>query len=323
MRRHLTSIRALAVLVTMVWALYSKGLSAAEDLERARSTFRDALILEVAGDWAAALAKFQEVAKARLTPQVRYHLARCKENLGRLTEALGDYRVAETEARFANLDETGEMERARGDLEMRIPKLFLHLQADRVNTIVELDGIALGALALERPILVNPGWHRITLRHPSGATSDSFVDAQIGKVTEVNLNPHELTPAGVINEKPPSLPEPNGAPSKWAYVSAGIGAAGIVSSVVFWIVRSRAEQKLDATCRDGVCPLSVKGVEQQGQFASVAAPIALGVGMVGVGLAAWGFWSQPKVLNRRPSNTAAAKTVVAPGLWGVQIAAEF
>ena len=72
--------------------------SNARALEKARNLFRQGLSLEAAGNWAAALAKFQEVMKVKLTPQVRFHSARCSEQLGRLNEALGEYRLAEYEA---------------------------------------------------------------------------------------------------------------------------------------------------------------------------------------------------------------------------------
>src|SRR5262249_4863896 len=45
------------------------------ELDQARETYRTALALETAGDWAGALAKMRDVAAVKLTPQVRFHLA--------------------------------------------------------------------------------------------------------------------------------------------------------------------------------------------------------------------------------------------------------
>jgi hypothetical protein len=47
-----------------------------DDLDRARNLFRQGLSLEAAANWAAALGKFQDVARVKLTPQVRFHIAR-------------------------------------------------------------------------------------------------------------------------------------------------------------------------------------------------------------------------------------------------------
>ncbi|MEZ4376632.1 MAG: hypothetical protein R3B07_37860, partial [Polyangiaceae bacterium] len=94
-----------------------------DDLAKARRLFRQGLSLEAAGDFAGALAKFDEVAKVKLTPQVRFHMGRCKEELGRLNEALGDYRLAEYEAREAGAKELPEISAAKEKLEARVPKL--------------------------------------------------------------------------------------------------------------------------------------------------------------------------------------------------------
>src|SRR5262249_41042985 len=98
-----------------------------DDLERARQQYRQGLSLEAAGDWASALAKFVEVGKVKLTPQVRFHSARCNEQLGRLNEALGEYRLAEYEAGQQGLDakEAQEISQARQALESRVPKLVI------------------------------------------------------------------------------------------------------------------------------------------------------------------------------------------------------
>src|ERR1051325_9094803 len=96
-----------------------------EELERARQQFRQGLRLEAAGDWAASLAKFVEVGKVKLTPQVRFHGARCNEQLGRLNEALGEYRLAEYEAGQQRLKELQAITQARQALESRVPKLLI------------------------------------------------------------------------------------------------------------------------------------------------------------------------------------------------------
>ena len=62
-----------------------------DDLEKARNLFREGLSLEAAGNWNSALAKFREVGKVKLSPQVRFHTARCNEQLGHLNTALGPF----------------------------------------------------------------------------------------------------------------------------------------------------------------------------------------------------------------------------------------
>ncbi|HEY5962081.1 MAG TPA: hypothetical protein VIV60_36245 [Polyangiaceae bacterium] len=326
MTRHPIPVRTFAVSVALLLISISGPSAASEDLERARAVFRDALVLEVAGDWAAALTKFQEVAKARLTPQVRYHLARCKEHLGRQTEALGDYRVAEVEARSSGLEETGEIERARRDLEARIPQLFLRVDGSMSMNTIELDGIALGPSALNQPMVVNPGRHRISIRNASGQASESFIDTEPGKQIELDLRD---TVKDVTPTKPIATPIVLEAPSgrhfpTWAYFSTAIGAAAVVSSAILFVVREQAIRDLDGACKP-VCEDSERSTLRRGQAASIAAPIALGVGVATLGLATWGFLigGADNGSNRGRRTSTAVSGVVGSGILGVQIASKF
>jgi hypothetical protein len=316
----------LASRVALPVILLAGRAGATQDLDRARMVFREGLVLEVAGDWASALAKFQVVAGTRLTPQVRYHLARCKENLGRLTEALGDYRVAEAEARAVALPETSEIERARRDLEARIPRLLLRSTASGGEFSVELDGIVLGSSVLNRPMVVNPGRHRITLRDALDVPRESFIIAEESKITEVDLGGFDQRferPRGAIDIK--SADGRRGSPPAWAYVSAGIGTAAIVSSVVLFVVRDRAKHELEQNCARQVCPESMRAVQQRGEIASSVAPIALGLGVVGIGLAAWGLFGGVgnTDLNRGRLEHSTVSVLLGPGHWGVNLAANY
>jgi len=113
----------------------------AAELARGRDLFWQALSLEVAGDWAGALARIQQAAQIKTTPQVRFHLARCKEQLGRLTEALGDYRLSEYEAVRVNAAELNEIKNGRQTLEKRVPKLVVTVSPALIDATVELDAI--------------------------------------------------------------------------------------------------------------------------------------------------------------------------------------
>src|ERR1043165_5621106 len=70
----------------------------ASELKKARAQFQQATELEQAGNWTAALQAFREVGQVRMTPQVRFHIAVCEENLGRLVAALGGYELALADA---------------------------------------------------------------------------------------------------------------------------------------------------------------------------------------------------------------------------------
>ncbi len=326
MTRHQIPFCGLAVRVALFMVSAATNLGAAEELERARAVFHEALVLEVAGDWPSALAKFQEVGRTRLTPQVRYHLARCKEHLGRLTEALGDYRVAEVEARTAGLAESSEIERARRDLEGRVPTLVLRGGVTAVTFHIELDGITLGNAVLDRPMVINPGQHQVALRSSQGANRALLIVAEEGKRLEVDLREYDqnLVSRGAPNMADTELGRQDVAPI-WAYVAVGAGVAATATSVVLFVVREQAKNELDRKCDGTTCPETMRSVQDRGELASVVAPVALGLGIAGIGLGAWGLLGSIRRtdVNRGRRSNSMVSAAAWPGGWGVNIAAKF
>src|SRR5262249_47147754 len=67
------------------------GVPSKVDLEKAKKAFFEGIAFEEQKKWDEALKRFEAVAKVRMTPQVRFHIALCKENLGMLVEALHDF----------------------------------------------------------------------------------------------------------------------------------------------------------------------------------------------------------------------------------------
>ncbi len=271
------------------------------DLERGRDLFWQALSLEVAGDWAGALSRLQQVAQIKMTPQVRFHLARCKEQLGRLTEALGDYRLAEYEATKVNAAELNDMKAGRQSLEKRVPKLVVTVSPGLVDATVELDAIALGSIRLGKPTPIDPGEHMLLVRLPDGQSFVKRITVAEAITTKVKLT----APPGFVYQptqtKPVKVPpnavaqkSPGASAPAWAWVAGGVGAAGLVSASILWYVRARAIDDLDAQCNSGGnCPASLRDKQNQGEVVSIAAPIAFGVGILGLGTAAYGFLKKP------------------------------
>ena len=66
------------------------------ELARLRSVFSDGIRLEEQSRWADALAAFEEVAKAKRTAAVVFHLGLCHEKLYKLKKAKATFEEAET-----------------------------------------------------------------------------------------------------------------------------------------------------------------------------------------------------------------------------------
>ncbi len=296
MRWALTSWLAVAGIAAALGAAAQTGAATSAQIEEARRLFRDALAQEVAGDWAGALTKLEAVAKVKLTHQVRFHLARCKEHLGRYTEARGDYRLALYEAQQAKAAEAPEIEQALDALEQRLPTLVLRVPAELAGVQLELDGVRIGAGQLAEPLPVDPGAHRVVATLRDGRRWERAFVAADGEAIELEVTP----PAAVATPAPaPPLPSPPQRPSPEAapppttssspalapWVAVGVGGVGLVAAGTFYWLHRSAEADLDAGCVNDVCPTALEATQQRSDRYALLSGVSLGVGAAGLGTA--------------------------------------
>ncbi|WP_433935379.1 PEGA domain-containing protein [Sorangium cellulosum] len=256
----------------------------ADELKRARAQFQQATELEQAGNWAAALQQFREVGQVRMTPQVRFHIAVCEENLGRLVAALGGYELALAEADAVGADFRAEVEQAIGRLRARIPKLVIVRGKGASSAAMALDGVALGGTSIGVEVPLDPGPHALTAKAPNHKPFQETVELKEGGVTRVEVTlealPQELLiQAGAVPEKPPSKVVP--------YVIGGVGAASLIGSGVLFVLRQGALKDLEDACGPGgkSCPPSMQSRYDDLKFYHYGAQVALGVGVAAVGTA--------------------------------------
>src|SRR3954465_5441177 len=98
---HLRSVPSLLLILALASNAIAEAPKAATDedeLSIARGKFQQAIELERAGDFAQALRLLREVGQLKMTPQVRYHIAVCLDNLGQLVAAVGSYELALADA---------------------------------------------------------------------------------------------------------------------------------------------------------------------------------------------------------------------------------
>ncbi|WP_434043319.1 MULTISPECIES: PEGA domain-containing protein [Sorangium] len=255
-----------------------------DELKRARAQFQQATELEQAGNWAAALQQFREVGQVRMTPQVRFHIAVCEENLGRLVAALGGYELALAEADTVGPDFRAEVEASIGRLRARIPKLVIVRGKGAGSAAMALDGIALGGTSIGVEVPLDPGPHALTAKAPNYKLFQETVELKEGGVTRVEVTlealPQELLiRAGALPEKPPSKVVP--------YVIGGVGAASLIGSGVLFVLRQGALADLEDACGPGgkSCPSSMASRYDDLKFYHYGAQVALGVGVAAVGTA--------------------------------------
>ena len=303
-----SAVLALTLGLGAAFAPSPVGAQSAADLERARTLYTQGIEQEAAGEWAGALATFEKVAAIKTTPQVRFHIARCKEHLGRLNEALGGYRLAQHEALEAGKDGEKvlpEVQKALAALEKRVPSLIIERGDGTDSATIELDGVALGGAKIGRPVNVDPGPHLIQVTLADGREFKRTVHVKEGESLQVILDvPEDLAPkaapapAPAVGSSPePAPPPPDDPPSDGAsaslddaggsalpWVITGVGVASLAASGVFYLIAKNAEDELDRECLADICPDTLQDTQTRGERFSLLTGVALGVGALGVGV---------------------------------------
>jgi hypothetical protein len=298
-----------------VLAIPASAQSEAE-LVKARQLYSQGLTQEAASDWAGALATFEDVARIKLTPQVRFHIARSKEHLGRLNEALGGYRLAEYEASQGSEKEQeilADVQKAREDLEKRIPKLTIERGDAAAAIKVELDGVVLGDPQVGKEITIDPGPHVVAGIVGPGRRFKVELSIKEGETQKLVLDvPKELQAAA---EPPPPAPaEPSPAPAAPApdqpvkksgsaapWIVGGLGVASLVTSAVFYVRRNDAKKQLDDGCLGSVCPDTLRDTQKRGETDAAISGVALGVGIAALGASTLMFLGRSSESEPRPS----------------------
>lgn len=302
----------------------------AEELDKARLAFRDGLSLEAAGNWTAALAKFQAVGRVKLTPQVRFHIGRCHEQLGRLNEALGEYRLAEHEAQQQNLTELPAMTSARQALEGRVPKLVIKRGRGAELARVELDGVEIGEAQLGTAFGVDPGPHTVIAKLPGKQEFQRSAIVKESETVELVLDaPEGLGPAAPeagTKELPSSAEEDRRGKGSRAlpWVFGSVGVAGLAAAGAFYVLRAGAESDLEDGCRGSVCPKSLEDRQNNGELYTTLSFVSLGVGVVGLGVATYLLVSGPPSSARAGQVTLPVDVAALPSGGGsVTVRARF
>jgi hypothetical protein len=263
-------------------------------LKEARKTFQRALELEQAKNWPEALRLFREVGEAKMTPQVRFHIALCEENLGKLVAALGGYELALADADAVGGDFKHDVETAIERLRARIPKLVIRRGEGASAAKIELDGVALGASSIGVEVPLDPGPHAVTATAPGYEDFSATVEVSEGQSQPLEIVMKKLpstagrpaVSSGVVDAGP-TKPKRN---LTIPLVALGAGGAALIGSGAFYILRLSAISNAEQECGGSLdnCPTSDKSyVDDQLSLAkrnTLIAQVLGGVGVVGVGV---------------------------------------
>jgi hypothetical protein len=249
--------------VALATALLLQAVSARpqtdDELAAARKVFSQALADEEAGRYDTALEEFQRVDAVKDTANVRYHIAKCLEALGRRAEALSNYDAA---VRLALGDKTAtdaarESAARIGQLEHVIPRLTVVVPPDAPpDTEVRVDDLPVSADALRNPMPLDPGRHTIAANALGKAPYRTGVTLAEGSNVTITVALQPLVAPSADGGAPGDAgdggPVPpagtSGGASPLAIGLLGLGGALAIGSVVSFVLRASSIDTLNKNC---------------------------------------------------------------------------
>lgn len=178
---------------------------AAPDITHARRLFSEALAAQDKEDWTLAASKLREAIAIKETAGLRFHLAYCKEQLGRLVEALREYdRAGELAKDDPNAADVRRLlGPSRKALVRRIPTLTVVLPDGIADATLEVNGRTLPSSLFGQPIPRNPGLStvRVTIPGHEAFLHDLLLAEGDAVVTEVTPQPLPVAPSSMADDE--------------------------------------------------------------------------------------------------------------------------
>lgn len=285
-----------------------------------------------AGDYETALALFRRAYTLYPAPTVVLYEARTLEKMGLLLEAVDAYVrttqisiPADAPEQFAEAIAAARQEERA--LRPRIPTLTLRVEGvsgNDPNLKVSINGRAIGAAQFGQAQQLNPGTYRITGAIAGNRSDTAEVVLSESQKASVVLHlaaPSLSPPSPVIRSisaEPSDAPTSSGESLRLAaYISGGIGIAGLGAGVVTGLMSVSKHEKASSECANKVCLTNSDGPELVEDFRSMRtlSTVFYGVGAAGVA-AGVVFWLLAPS-DQDPSQAAIAPWVGAETL-GVQ-----
>ncbi len=267
-----------------------------------RELFEEGLKLEDKGQWSEALERFRKVAAVKMTPQVRFHVALCLENTGKLVDALVDFQRAQSDA---STDPSASVVASNAgkhvaDLKERIPRVIVKVPSGIDAVSVAIDGSPVSASLIGSPIPLDPGAHKIVVQAPTRTTfTKDFELTERGKpvTIEASLPAAEANNSVEGDDKPKGDDKPvtdtkSSGPGALPWIFGGVGVAALAGGGVMYLLArgTIADAKDKCGGDEKACPESARAdvmdLADKGKTYTTYGNVLMGVGVLGVATAA-------------------------------------
>ncbi|MEZ4226527.1 MAG: hypothetical protein R3B13_36610 [Polyangiaceae bacterium] len=280
----------------------------------ARQLAQDGATAFERGQFEQARALLRRAATLYPAPTITLMEARALSKLGRLVEAAERYEDTRRSQLSSDTSNAFEEAVAQASEELRslrprIPLLTIVVQnsGEALESLeVRLDGrlVPVALIGVHHP--VDPGAHRIVVKRGDKVVSERRLSLPEGKELTVTLDA-----SGQFAETTtPSTGQP-----PWAWISLGIGAAGLVTGVAAGALMLDKKSKLDDACTP-TCPESSQDDLDAFRTARTVSFIGYGVGILGLGVGG-------TLLLTEDSDETSAGVAPAVGLGHISIRGRF
>lgn len=301
-------MRALALFLVLTVA--APAVAAPSAFEQ---KYKAAVKLENAGNVVDALAAFEAIPLAERDFNTRLHIASCKRKLGRMLDAARDYESLRDDSKA----DTATKETAESDLEvLRAATPRLKLTAVQPDLVVAVDGEAVKVPAEK---LVDPGTHVVTASRAGAPVFERKIP--LAESTSIDVVVDVPLPAIAAPPAPAPAPIADAPPSDWkrpaGFVLGGVGVAAL-GLATYSVLRIGALERE----RDDLATAGDPGAYERASDAramQTLGRVALGVGLVGLGLGTYFLLSPAK------EKTVSRSVQLTPtvGTWGVRLEASW
>jgi hypothetical protein len=210
-----------------------------------------------------------------------------------------------------------------------VPRLTLSLAPGApAGALVSRDGIELGSASLGLALPVDPGDHVITVSAPGRAQNRLVVALKEGERRELVLDAGAADAGAASYEAPEVMPPPTadastasaGSSSRTlGFVIGGLGAAGLVVSLVAGAQALSDKSTVDDNCTNGRCNQAGLDAADSGKTWITVSNVAFVAGAVGVGVGAFLILSSD---SKRGTETALGPHVL-PGGGALRLRGSF
>ncbi len=248
--------------------LAQSSVPSAQELETARSLYKQGKELRARGDLRGALEKFQAAHALGNTPVTGIELARTYVLVGQIVEArevslyIARMPVASDET-SKSVEARTEAAKLADDLKARIPTLVVKVSALRPgeSAHVSIDGAPVPDAAMTEPQKVNPGKHTVVVRAGERRVEATSEVAE-GQAAEIALTLPELAPLpppATATPTPTPTPTPTAtatatatptstSPSPLIRIGFSVAGVSVAFGVLSGIVALSKRNQLNSAC---------------------------------------------------------------------------